>query len=49
MARDKSVKVRLTDIEDKFLSEQAEKLAITRSEYMRKLLNKEIDKSEETK
>ena len=47
MARDKSVKVRLTDIEDKFLSEQAEKLAISRSEYIRRLLNKEMDKHEE--
>ena len=49
MARDKSVKVRLTDNEDKFLSEQAEKLAITKSEYMRRLLNKEMEKQEENK
>ena len=47
MARDKSVKIRLTEIEDKFLNEQAEKLAISRSEYVRRLLNKEIDKLEE--
>lgn len=47
MARDKSVKIRLTEIEDKFLTEQAEKLAISRSEYVRRLLNKEMDKHEE--
>ena len=47
MARDKSVKIRLTDLEDKFLTEQAEKLAISRSEYIRRLLNKEMDKQEE--
>lgn len=47
MSRDKSVKVRLTESEDKFLSEQAEKLAISRSEYIRRLLNKEMDKQEE--
>lgn len=42
MSRDKSVKVRLNELEDKFLNEQAEKLSITRSEYVRKLINKEI-------
>ncbi|MBX9136682.1 MULTISPECIES: hypothetical protein [unclassified Clostridium] len=49
MARDKSIKVRLTDNEDRFLTEQTEKLAISRSEYVRRLLNKEIDKLEANK
>lgn len=44
MARDKSVKVRLTEQEDAFLNKESEKLNITRSEYMRKLLSKEMDK-----
>lgn len=44
MTREKSVKVRLTELEDNFLNEQSEKFSITRSEYMRRLLHKEIEK-----
>lgn len=46
MAREKSVKIRLTELEDDFLNKEAEKLGITRSEYMRRLLNKEMEKKE---
>lgn len=44
MAREKSIKVRLTELEDKFLNEEAQKLDISKSEYIRKLLNKEMEK-----
>ena len=47
MAREKSVKIRLTVKEDQFLSEQAEKLEITKSEYMRRLLIKEQEKEKD--
>lgn len=45
MAREKSVKVRLTETEDKFISEQSKNFDITRSEYMRRLLAKEMENS----
>lgn len=38
MAREKSVKVRLTDKEDLFLNKECERLGITRSEYVRRLI-----------
>lgn len=44
MNREKSVKVRLNELEDKFLNEQSEKFSITRSEYMRRLLHTAIEK-----
>lgn len=46
MARDKSVKIRLTAKEYEFLNEQAEKLEITRSEFIRRLLIKEQEKNQ---
>lgn len=49
MARDKSVKIRLTELEDKFISEQSEKLDISRSEYMRRLLSKAMDNNNNSK
>ncbi|MDM0699544.1 hypothetical protein VBG99_15595 [Clostridium perfringens] len=38
MPREKSVKVRLTDKEDLFLNKECERLGITRSEYVRRLI-----------
>ena len=46
MAREKSVKIRLTELEDKFLIEQAQKLGISKSEYLRRLINKDMEKCE---
>lgn len=47
MARDKSVKIRLSDTEDKFLNSQADKLGLNRSEYMRMLLLSQMARMEE--
>lgn len=43
MARDKSIKIRLNDFEYDFVEKQAEKLGITKSEYIRKLLFLKIE------
>lgn len=47
MAREKSVKVRLSDTEDKFLNSQADRLGLNRSEYMRMLLLNQMSKQGE--
>lgn len=47
MAREASVKVRLTQKEDIFLTMEAEKMEITRSEYIRRLIHAEIKKTNE--
>lgn len=47
MARDKSVKIRLSDMEDKFLNSQAQRLGLNRSEYMRMLLLNQMARMEE--
>ena len=47
MARNKSVKVRLSEQEDKFLTSSAEKLGLNRSEYMRMLLLNQMSRMEE--
>lgn len=46
MAREKSVKVRLSDTEDKFLNSQADRLGLNRSEYMRMLLLNQMAREE---
>lgn len=43
MAREKSVKVRLNEIEDKFISKESESLSISRSEYIRRLIDREMN------
>lgn len=47
MARDKSVKIRLSDAEDKFLNSQADRLGLNKSEYMRMLLLNQMSKQGE--
>lgn len=47
MARTESVKIRLTENENQFLEQQAGKLDISRSEYMRRLLIREMEKEED--
>lgn len=49
MAREKSIKVRLTETEDKFLTDRAEELKINRSEYVRRLIQKSMEESKENK
>ncbi|MDV5116215.1 hypothetical protein R2Q93_15505 [Clostridium perfringens] len=44
MAREKSVKVRLTDKEDLFIKQEAERLCINRSEVVRRLIQREMEK-----
>ncbi|MDK0934445.1 ribbon-helix-helix protein, CopG family [Clostridium perfringens] len=43
MAREKSVKVRLTDKEDLFIKQEAERLGVSRSELVRILIYKEME------
>lgn len=47
MAREKSIKVRLSEQEDKFLTSHAEKLGLNRSEYIRLLLLNEMSKKQQ--
>lgn len=46
MVREKSVKVRLTDQEDLFLNKSSERLGINRSEFVRRLIQREMEKKE---
>lgn len=46
MARDKSVKIRLSEQEDKFLDSRAKELGLNRSEYMRMLLLNQMAREE---
>ncbi|HHD2604311.1 TPA: hypothetical protein ACOTGY_002894 [Clostridium perfringens] len=47
MAREKSVKVRLTEKEDLFIRQTSERLGINRSEVVRRLIQREMEKLEE--
>lgn len=49
MAREKSVKIRLTELEEKFINQEAERLGISKSEFIRRLLTREIEKCSDTK
>ena len=49
MAREKSIKVRLTDQEDLFLNKTAKRLGNNRSEFVRRLIQREMEKLEENK
>ena len=46
MVREKSVKVRLTEQEDLFLNKSSERLGINRSEFVRRLIQREMEKKE---
>ena len=46
MAREKSVKVRLTDQEDAFINQESGRLGINRSEFVRRLMQREMEKKE---
>ena len=46
MVREKSVKVRLTDQEDDFLNKEAKKLGVNRSEVVRRLIQREMERIE---
>ena len=43
MAREKSVKVRLTEKEYLFIKQEAERLGVSRSEIVRRLIYKEME------
>ncbi|EPB8191230.1 ribbon-helix-helix protein, CopG family [Clostridium perfringens] len=47
MAREKSVKVRLTDQENDFINKEVQRLGINRSEVVRRLIQREMEKLEE--
>lgn len=50
MARDFSVKVRLTEIESEYINKQVEKgVAVSRSEYIRDLLKQDMKKNNNKK
>ncbi|ELC8390961.1 ribbon-helix-helix protein, CopG family [Clostridium perfringens] len=46
MAREKSVKVRLTDKEDAFINQEVQRLGVNRSEVVRRLIQREMEKKE---
>ena len=46
MAREKSIKIRLSEIEDEFINRESAKLGLNRSEYIRLLLLNAMSRKE---